>query len=59
MMAGTQTHSYSELLVVAESSLLATMNLLVKLYGIKPDHASMYLESALHAATERFSEGEK
>jgi len=59
MMAGTETKSYSELLVVAESTMLATMMLLVKLYGIQPTHASTYLESALHEATKRYSEGER
>lgn len=59
MMAGTQTHSRSELLVVVESTMLAALNLLVKLYGESPDHASIYLESALHAATERFAEGDR
>lgn len=56
-MAGTQTHSGAELMVVMESAMLATMHLLVRLYGVKPSDASVYLESALQAATERYSEG--
>lgn len=57
-MAGTHTHSRSELLVVVESALLASMHLLVKLYDESPAHASIYLETALQAATERYARGE-
>jgi len=55
-MAGNQTHSHEELMVLAESVMLATMTLLVRLYRIAPTHASLYMEAALQAATERFSE---
>lgn len=54
-MAGTQTKSQDELLVVVESALLASMHLLVRLYGAKPRNASILLEAALQNATERFS----
>lgn len=57
MMAGKETDSYNELLVVAETAMLATMHLLVTKYGIKPAQTSIYLEAALQAATERFSTG--
>lgn len=57
MMAGKETDTYSELLVVAESAMLATMHLLVTLHGIKPAQASIYLEAALQAATQRFATG--
>jgi methylmalonyl-CoA mutase N-terminal domain/subunit len=57
MMAGTQTETYSELLVVMESAILATMHLLVTMHGIKPAQASIYVEAGLQAATQRFSEG--
>ena len=56
-LAGTQTKSREELLVVVESAILASMHLLVKLHRVKPTDASVYLEAALQAATERFSEG--
>lgn len=57
MMAGAQTHSRDDLLVVIESTMLATMQIMVKLHGAKPAHASALLEAALQNATERFSEG--
>lgn len=56
-MAGTKTHSRDELLVVVESAMLASMHLLVRMYGAKPAHASILLEAALQNATERFSAG--
>lgn len=56
MTAGKEASTYSELLVIIESTMLATMHLLVRQHGIKPDHASIYLESALQAATERYAE---
>jgi hypothetical protein len=58
-MAGTQTNNKEELLVVVESTLVAAMHLLVRLHGVKPGHASIYMETALQAATERFSEGRR
>lgn len=56
-MAGTQTNSKDELLVVVESAILASMHLLVKMHGVKPTDASIYLEAALQTATERFAKG--
>lgn len=56
-MAGTQTKTSDELMVVMESTMLATMHLLVRLHGIKPSLASTYMEVALQAATERYSQG--
>lgn len=56
MMAGRETYNGAELMVVMESAMLATMHLLVKLHGVKPTEASIYMEAALQAATERFSE---
>ena len=58
-MAGIETRSQEELLVVIESSILATMHLLTKMYGVKKSHASIFLESALQNATERFNESAK
>lgn len=54
-MAGTRTNNQDELLVVVESAILASMHLLVKVHGVKPTDASLYLETALQAATERFA----
>ena len=59
MMAGKQTSNSDELMVVVESTLLAAMNLLVRVHGVKPAHASIFMESALQAATERFAETER
>jgi hypothetical protein len=56
MMAGQQTHSQEELLVVVESMMLASLHLLTKLYRVQPSHASVFLEAALNRATERYSE---
>jgi len=56
-LVGTETHSGPELMVVMESAMLGTMLLLVRLYGVKPTDASIYLEAALQRATERYSEG--
>lgn len=58
-MAGTKTNSREGLLVVIESVILATLHLLTKMYGVRKDHASIFLESALQNATERFNEGGK
>lgn len=55
-MAGTKTNNQDELLVVVESAILASMHLLVRMYGTKPEHASILMEAALQNATERFSE---
>lgn len=54
--AGRATHNDAELLVVIESTMLATLQLLTRLYGVRETDASIYLERALHRATERFSE---
>lgn len=56
-MAGTQTHSQGQMMVVVESTLLASMELLVRLHGVKPAHASVLMEAALQNATERFAKG--
>lgn len=53
--AGRNTSTDAELMVVVESTLLASMLLLVKLYGMAPPHASMMMEAALQNATERFA----
>jgi len=55
MMAGRQTENQDQLMVVVESTLLASMSLLVRVHGVKPAHASTYMETALQAATERFA----
>lgn len=50
-----ETYSREEMMVVIESTIFATMLILVKLYGETPGVASAFLESALQNATERFS----
>lgn len=56
MMAGKQTETPEQLMVVVETTMLAAMSLLVRVHGVKPAHASVYMEAALQAATERFAE---
>lgn len=58
-MAGRQTRTVGELMIVVESSILASMHLLVRMHGVSPKHASVFLEAALQAATERFAETER
>lgn len=55
MMAGKRTENQDQLMVVVESTMLAAMSLLVRVHGVKPAHASIYMETALQAATERFA----
>lgn len=55
-MAGRQTDNGAELMVVVESTMLASLLLLVKVYDTSPSAASAMMESALHKATERFAE---
>lgn len=57
MKAGTETHSHAELMVVVETTMLASLQLMTKLYGKKPGDASIFMEAALQRATERFAEG--
>jgi hypothetical protein len=52
--AGRETSSFSELLVVVESAILATMLLLTKRDGIAPRDAAVLVDEAVKAATERF-----
>jgi hypothetical protein len=59
MQAGGQTHSHSELMVVIESTMLAALMLMTKLYGKKPSDASIFMEAALQRATERFAEDQR
>jgi hypothetical protein len=49
----------SEMMVVIETAILATMLALRTQYGLQPAHCSAMIESAIHAATERFAELEK
>lgn len=53
--AGRETASGAELMVVVESTMLAAMLLLVKVYETNPSSASALMESALQKATERFA----
>lgn len=55
MMAGKNTNSHAELMVVIESTMLASINLMTAIYEIPPSHASVYMEAALQRATERFA----
>jgi hypothetical protein len=55
-MAGRGTQSSAELMVVAETTMLASMRLLVMLYDVNPSSASALMEAALQRATERFAE---
>ena len=59
MMAGKQTETPEQLMVVVETTMLAAMSLLVRVHGVKPAHASVYMEAALQAATERFAEARR
>lgn len=59
MMAGKETKTESDLLVVVESTMLAALLLMVRQHGRKPAHASILLEAALQRATERFAEANK
>ena len=59
MMAGKETDTHAELMVVIESTMLASLQLLTKLYGKSPAHASVFMEAALQRATERFSEDQQ
>jgi hypothetical protein len=54
-MAGRNTANGAELMVVVESTMLASLLLLVKAYDTSPSAASAMMEAALHAATERFA----
>lgn len=54
MMAGHQTQSQAELMVVIETTMLASLKLLTALYGQSPAHASIFMEAALQRATERY-----
>ena len=55
LMAGTETKSREELMVVVDSTMLAAMHLLVRRHSVSPTHASDYMEAALQASTERFT----
>ena len=55
MMAGRETSDQSELILLVESAITASMLLLVRQHGLKPNHASTFIESAVQNATERFS----
>ena len=55
-MAGRQTDNGAELMVVVESTMLASLLLLVKVYDTSPSTASAMMEAALHKATKRFAE---
>ena len=55
-LAGRRTGSSAELLVLIESTMVATLLLLTRLHKVQPDHASIMLEAALQRATERFAE---
>lgn len=56
MAAGRGTDSTAELMTVMESTMLAAMLIMVRLYDVKPSHASAFMEAALQQATERFAE---
>lgn len=55
-LIGGRTRTMPELMVVVESLLLATMLLLVRLYGKRPSDASALVEASLQRANERFAE---
>ena len=57
MMAGKETDTQAELMVVIETTMLASLQLLTRLYGQSPAHASIFMEAALQRATERFAGG--
>lgn len=53
---GRETTSFSEVMVVLESTILASMLLMQKAHGVAPSTCSELIESAVHRATERFTE---
>lgn len=58
MKAGHETATYSELMVVIESTIFATMLLMQKLHGLTAEVSAEMVESAVHRATERFVGGQ-
>lgn len=55
MRVAAETNSYSEMLVVVESMILASLLLLHRRNGFKPATSTEMIESAVLAATERFT----
>jgi hypothetical protein len=55
-LAGRETSSMPELMVVVESVITAAMLLNVRLHGLQPHVATGLVDAAVHAATERFTE---
>ena len=53
------TTKQSELMVVIESCILATLITATKLYGLPPAHATEQVELAIQRAVERFTETQK
>lgn len=51
----SETRSYSEMMVVVESTLFAAMLLLQKQHGLKPGACVEMIETAVQQATDRFA----
>lgn len=54
-----KTTKQSELMVVIESCILATLITSTKLYGLPPAHSTCSVELAIQRAVERFTETQK
>ncbi len=50
-----KTESFSELMVVVESSLFGTLMIMEKLHGFKPSHSVEMVEAAVLQAVERYT----
>ncbi len=59
MKAGRATANQSELMVVLESTILASMLLLSKVHGVRPSVAAGLVEAAVQRGVERFAEQER
>ena len=57
MKVAAETKTGAEMMVVVESTILATMLILQKLHGMKPSGAAEMVESAINAAVVRFTGG--
>lgn len=59
MKVAGETRTHSEMMVVVESVILATMLVTTRRDGFAPKQAAEFVESAVQAATERFVEASR
>lgn len=57
MKVAGQTKNHAELMVVIESCILATMEILNQGYGMSRPNSAVMIDEAVHAATERYVRG--